>query len=150
MQPVNVDREYHREAWLGRICTGTVAPPLQHINRFTSPPSADTLKAWVYTRVPGHAFLARRSSWRIFVYIYYLTIAGNSVSSQLGSLCQGLLSFSISKVNFFAQLLKLLRARLTLLNIKIIQVAKKAYLLLLVVFEFCLSWQNLHSLCRIL
>jgi hypothetical protein len=34
------------------------------------------------TRIQGHAFLA-------VVYIYYLTAAGNSVSSQLGSSCQG-------------------------------------------------------------
>ncbi len=46
-------------------------------------------KAWVYTRVPGHAFLALGSSWRTVVYIYYVTADGNSISSQLGSSCQG-------------------------------------------------------------
>ncbi len=43
-------------------------------------------------RVPGHAFhalLAWRNSWRMVVYIYYITAAGNSISSQLGSSCQG-------------------------------------------------------------
>ncbi len=39
------------------------------------------------TRVPGHGFLALRSSWRMVVYIYHITAAGNSVSSQLGSSC---------------------------------------------------------------
>jgi hypothetical protein len=29
------------------------------------------------------------SSWRKVVYIYYITAAGNSISSQLGSFCQG-------------------------------------------------------------
>ncbi len=42
-----------------------------------------------YTRVPDHALLARCSSGRIVVYIYYITTAGNSISSQLGSSCQG-------------------------------------------------------------
>ncbi len=41
------------------------------------------------TRVPGHAFLAWRSTWRMVVYIYYITAARNSISSQLGSSCQG-------------------------------------------------------------
>ncbi len=41
------------------------------------------------TRVHGHAFLAWRSSWRMVVYIYFITAAGNSVRSQLGSSCQG-------------------------------------------------------------
>ncbi len=41
------------------------------------------------TRVPGHVFLAWRGSWRMVVYIYYITGAGNSISSQLGSSCQG-------------------------------------------------------------
>ncbi len=38
---------------------------------------------------PGHAFLEWRSSWRIIVYIYLITAVGNSISSQLGSFCQG-------------------------------------------------------------
>jgi hypothetical protein len=42
-----------------------------------------------YTRAPGHDVLAWRSSWRMVVYIYYITAAGNSISSQLGSSCQG-------------------------------------------------------------
>ncbi len=41
------------------------------------------------SRVPGHAFLAWRSSWRMVVYIYYITAAGNSISSQLSSSLQG-------------------------------------------------------------
>ncbi len=39
------------------------------------------------TRVPGHAFLAWSSSWRMAV--YNITAAGNSISSQLGSSCHG-------------------------------------------------------------
>ncbi len=43
-------------------------------------------KAWVYYyRVPGHTFLAWHSLWRMVVYIYYITAAVNSISSQLGS-----------------------------------------------------------------
>ncbi len=41
------------------------------------------------TRVQGYTFLAWRSSWRMVVYIYFMTAVGNSVSSQLGSFCQG-------------------------------------------------------------
>ncbi len=41
------------------------------------------------TRVPGHAFLAWRSSWRMVVYIYYITSAGKPISSHLGSSCHG-------------------------------------------------------------
>ncbi len=41
------------------------------------------------SRVPGLAFLALRSSWRMVVYIYYVREAGNSISSQLGSSCEG-------------------------------------------------------------
>ncbi len=41
------------------------------------------------TRVPGHAPLAWRSSWRMVEFIYYITAAGNSISAQLGSSCQG-------------------------------------------------------------
>ncbi len=40
-------------------------------------------------RVPGHAFFAWRSSWRMVVYIYCITAAGNSNSLQLGSSWQG-------------------------------------------------------------
>jgi len=43
----------------------------------------------VSTRVPGHAFHEWCSLWRIVVYIYYITAAGNSINSQLGSSCQG-------------------------------------------------------------
>ncbi len=32
------------------------------------------------TRIPGRVFLAWRSSWRMVVYIYYATAAGNSIS----------------------------------------------------------------------
>ncbi len=39
--------------------------------------------------VPDHAFFARRSSWRMFVYIYNITAAGNSVSLQPGHLLSG-------------------------------------------------------------
>jgi hypothetical protein len=39
--------------------------------------------------VQGHAFLVCRSSGRMVVYIYYITAAGNSTISQLGSTCQG-------------------------------------------------------------
>jgi len=35
------------------------------------------------TRVTGLAFLALRSSWRLVLYIYYITSAGNSINSQL-------------------------------------------------------------------
>ncbi len=35
------------------------------------------------TRVPGHSFLAWRSSWRMVVYIWYMTAAENSISLQL-------------------------------------------------------------------
>jgi hypothetical protein len=43
------------------------------------------------TRVPGNVFLAWRSSWWMVwtMDIYYITAAGNSISSQLGSSCQG-------------------------------------------------------------
>ncbi len=41
------------------------------------------------TRVPGHAFLVWRSSWRIVMFIQNITSARNSISSQLGSSCQG-------------------------------------------------------------
>ncbi len=37
------------------------------------------------TRVPGHTFLAWHSIWQMVMYIYYITAAVNSVSSQLGS-----------------------------------------------------------------
>ncbi len=37
------------------------------------------------TRVPGHAVLAWLISWRMVAYIYYLTAAGDSICSQLGS-----------------------------------------------------------------
>ncbi len=40
-------------------------------------------------RVPGHAFFAWRSSWRMVVYIYYTIADGNSIISQLGSTRQG-------------------------------------------------------------
>ncbi len=40
------------------------------------------------TRVPGHAFLVWRSSWRMVVSIYYITADGNSISSELRSSCQ--------------------------------------------------------------
>jgi hypothetical protein len=33
------------------------------------------------TKVPGHAFLAWRSSWRMVVYIYYIIAAGNYIST---------------------------------------------------------------------
>jgi hypothetical protein len=38
------------------------------------------------TRVPDHAW---RSLWRMVVYIYYITAAGNFISWQLSSSCQG-------------------------------------------------------------
>jgi hypothetical protein len=41
------------------------------------------------TRVPGHAFRAWRSSWQKVLYSYYITAAGNSFCSQLGSSCAG-------------------------------------------------------------
>jgi hypothetical protein len=41
------------------------------------------------TRVPGHPFLAWRISWKMVVYNSYVTAAGNFISSQLGSSCQG-------------------------------------------------------------
>ncbi len=41
------------------------------------------------TKVPGHAFLAWRSTWRMVMYIYYITAARNSISSHVGSSCQG-------------------------------------------------------------
>ncbi len=41
------------------------------------------------TRVPGHACLAWRAHDGWLLYIYYKIAAGNSVSSQLGSSCQG-------------------------------------------------------------
>ncbi len=37
------------------------------------------------TRVPGHAFLVWNSSWRMVVYIYNITAADNSISSQQGN-----------------------------------------------------------------
>ncbi len=40
-------------------------------------------------RVPGHDFIAWRSSWQMVVYVYYITSARNSISSQLGNSCQG-------------------------------------------------------------
>ncbi len=41
-------------------------------------------------RVPGHAFFTWHSYWRMVVnYIFYKTAAGNSISLQLGSSCQG-------------------------------------------------------------
>jgi hypothetical protein len=45
-------------------------------------------KAWS-ARVPGHAFVAWCISWRMNVYIYYITAPESSISSQLGSSCQG-------------------------------------------------------------
>ncbi len=44
-------------------------------------------KRW-FSTVPGH-LLAWRSSWRMVVYIYFITAAGNSVSSQLGNFRHG-------------------------------------------------------------
>ncbi len=41
------------------------------------------------TRVPGHAFLAWGRSWRMVVYIYYITAAGISISSAAGQLLPG-------------------------------------------------------------
>ncbi len=55
MQPVNVDREYHREAWLGRICTGTVAPPPPCNTSTDSRHRRHTQGMGLYTKVPGHA-----------------------------------------------------------------------------------------------
>ncbi len=37
------------------------------------------------TRVPGHAFIAWPSAWRMVAYIYYIKAAGNSIISQLGA-----------------------------------------------------------------
>ncbi len=40
------------------------------------------------TIVPGYAFLAWRSSWRMIVYFYFMTSAWNSIRPQLGIFCQ--------------------------------------------------------------
>ncbi len=46
-------------------------------------------KAWVYYRVPGHASLRDLAHYGWLCTFTYITADGHSISSQLGSSCQG-------------------------------------------------------------